>query len=272
MSESRFLVIGHSHTACLVEALEAGDGFPNGPNGFVSLLEFRRLRESDPTLSLVAFLSTEVPKAVAAMLGTERVPAPSEIPTLLCAENITVLASIAGNAHNFFGLVEFEVPFDFVLPSREDLGADPTRDLVPYDAVAKLLGDRVQPVWKTIDGVRSAVGKRIFVLESPPPIRDDAHVIKYCGHHFRSRLGPDYKIVTATLRYKIWRVSSELYIDHCNRRSIEFVPAPADTMEDGMFLRPEGWASDATHANRWYGESVVREVRKRLADGIATWN
>ena len=181
------------------------------------------------------------------------------------------ISAIGGNAHNVFGLVEFEVPFDFVLPSREDLGADPVLDLVPVDLVAKLLEDRVRPALAMIDELHSIVGERILVLESPPPIGDNSHILKHSGPYFLRRYGRDWKIVSPAFRYKIWRVSSALYIDFCSRRSIEFLPAPAETMEDGMFLRPEGWPPNATHANRWYGEKVIRDAQRRLAEGV-TWN
>ncbi len=231
----------------------------------------RDQRAAGSKLTLTEFLTARLPKTIAALLRTTRIPAISDIPALLQAEDITVPLAIGGNAHNVFGLVEFEVPFDFVLPSREDLGADPVLDLVPVDLVAKLLEDRVRPALAMIDELHSIVGERILVLESPPPIGDDSHILKHSGPYFLRRYGRDWKIVSPAFRYKIWRVSSALYIDFCSRRSIEFLPAPAETMEDGMFLRPEGWPPNATHANRWYGEKVIRDAQRRLAEGV-TWN
>jgi hypothetical protein len=297
MPEPRFLVIGHSHAACIIEALRSAE--PERKHGYAPLTRSqakspaarlaRFLRKKtelalakrtsgkrecrDPLQPIVGAAAAEIRRAVvnglAAMLEPPRRVRARDVPPILEDAGITVLASVGGNAHNVFGLVEFEVPFDFVLPEREDLGADPTRQLIPYDAVHEVLGDRIRRSLRELALLQDAIGERMLVLESPPPIGDDAHVLKHSGHHFCRHYGDDWQVVSPALRYKFWRVSSAIYAAFCRQRGVTFVPAPADTMERGMFLKPEGWPPNATHANSWYGVRVIEAVRGRAGPASA---
>jgi hypothetical protein len=288
------LVVGHSHTLAVIAALRSAE--PGRRHGHVLL---RRSPARSPAVRLVRAARKQVAKALsrgqdaglplivgaaaaeirhqvaaglANMLEPRRRVRVRQIPTVLRESGITVLASIGGNGHNVFGLVEFEVPFDFVLPSHEDLGADPTKQLVPYDAVRQILEERVQRALREIALLRDIAGERMLVLESPPPIGDDAQILKCSRPYFFKHGDSEWRVVSPALRYKLWRVSSEIYSDFCRERGLVFVSAPTSAMDAGMFLKREGWLQhNPLHGNAWYGERVVDSLRALLtseADGV----
>jgi hypothetical protein len=163
-----------------------------------------------------------------------------------------------------------------VLPAREDLGADPAKQLVPYDVVRQILEDRIRRGLRELALLRNVVGERMLVLESPPPIGDDAHILKSSASHFRQHYGTDWRVASPSLRYKLWRVSGEIHAQFCREWGLTFVPAPAAAMDAGMYLKREGWPRDAIHANGWYGARVVDDLRAPRAPaamqaGQAIW-
>lgn len=302
----RYLVVGHSHGRALADALaveEPGSRHgrldlrrPRSPAPGARLARFlqraarkalgrdARERAAAGVIAADADSATALPPplvgrplreleravggAVALLLRRTRPIAAAALPQRLAAEGITLLATVGGNAHNALALVELEEPFDFLLPGRSDLAVDPARSLVPFAAIEGLLRRRLARSLQIIGALRDLAGGRLVVIESPPPIGDDAHIRHWSGPWFREHFGEDWKVVPPTLRYKLWRASSAIYAEACRRHGIVFAPAPATVMVDGMFLRPEGWPENATHGNAWYGERVIAAVAQRLADAV----
>jgi hypothetical protein len=298
MPSPRFLVAGHSHAVCIVEALRAADG-PDR-HGYARLSITGAPTERAPLLSTAAILARSIPQtlarsrnerrlvlpplrraarqafndqlvrrtvpaALAQMINAKKKPALSDIASILRNEDITILAAVGGVSHNILGTADVEVPFDFVLPAREDLSTEPSKDLVPYRLVRELLERRISRVLPMITRIRDLSGGRMLVLESPPPVEDDEHVRKSFSRHFQKRDHSSFKVTNPSFRYKIWRVSSEIYLDFCSRESLSFVDAPSSSMENGMFLRREGWRDqDSIHGNAWYGAQVVQAATALL--------
>ena len=303
MSTPRFLVTGHSHAVCILEALQAADG--TGRFGYARLSTAGAQPERPPLFATAAILARTIPQTIARsrvsgrlilpplkrsaqqafnirlvrravpaalgkMIGAKKKPGLLDVAKILRRENITVLAAVGGVAHNFLSLAELEPPFDFVLPAREDLGADPSKDLVPYRLVREFLQRRCERVLPILAALKKMAAERMLVIESPPPVRDNAHVRQCLARQFANRFHADLRVTSPSFRYKIWRVNSEVYEDFCRREDLAFVRAPASAIEDGMFLRPEGWrAQDAIHGNAWYGACVVEAARMRLSDAVA---
>lgn len=297
MLPSRFLVVGHSHAVCIYEALQSVDspqqhGYARlGANAdrrapfWASAAILARtmpetlararaagrpvlppLRRAQREAANARLVRRAVSAALAKMIGAGETVAPSSVSAMLEEHGITVLASIGGSEHHVLGMVEFEVPFDFVLPAREDLGTDPTKDLVPYALVRELLEHQIGAFLQMIAVLRDIVGERMLILESPPPIGDNAHILKHLAKHLTTVPGGDWKVPSPSFRYKLWRVSSGIYLDFCRREGLVFVEAPVVAVEDGMFLKREGWRQDAMHGNAWYGARTIEAAMAQLAE------
>lgn len=174
-------------------------------------------------------------------------------------EERTVLVSlVGGNAHMVLGLMRHPQPFDFVLPDQPGLPLDHDARILPSDVVRAALNERIVANNSVMAAVSKAFAGTHYHLESPPPIGDDAHVKKYLDPYFRDR--GDTAVASRYLRYKLWRLHSDIVRDQAKRAGITFVPPPSETTDQEGFLVPNAFPDNATHGNPWYGSRVLQQV------------
>ena len=185
-----------------------------------------------------------------------------------------VFSSIAGNEYVIFGLLQHKVPYDFVLCSDPDLPILDTNNIIPYRMMKEILyrqsGGELYPSMRAL--LRRKCGF-LYHLEVPPPIFDVQHILTHLDTYFRNRMaiqGREYRsgyldesvVAPPYLRYKLWRLQSEIIKEACEQMGIGFIPAPANTMDENGFLLPQYWSTDATHGNVAYGEEVLQVLEK----------
>ena len=181
------------------------------------------------------------------------------------SERLTV-SMIGGNSHNMLGLTQHPMPFDFVLPTQPELRLDREAQIIPYSVMEDVIIRLAQLHLDEISALRSAVAGPVVHLESPPPIGDDSHVSLYLDQYFDKKQS---KLVAPRhLRYKLWRLHSNIVRRHCGRIDVSFIDVPEETLDTDGFLRREGYPKNATHGNFWYGQMVLKQV-ERIADRIA---
>lgn len=167
-----------------------------------------------------------------------------------------VVSANGGNIHNVLALVRHPRPYDFLLSSEDgpplDAEAEPiTEALVRAALEHGLLGDRM-----LIRETNRIAGAMVH-LESPPPLFDNGRIEEYAAAHFNgmTRFG----VASPGLRYKIWRLHSQIIAEHCARLGMKFLPVPRETQDANGFLLPH-LAGDATHGNQAYGEALIRAL------------
>jgi len=170
-----------------------------------------------------------------------------------------IFSSYGGNAHNILGLVQHPTPFDFVYADIqiEDEGGI---EIVPSKLVEAALieqGGFPETCW-ALRATRAAFGGRIIQCESPPPINDHNFLMEHAGP-FKTSF-TKFGISKPTLRYKLWKMHSDLIKNECKVLDIEFMPAPTEFITADGFLTDRGLSNDTTHANAIYGEAVIRQL------------
>lgn len=170
------------------------------------------------------------------------------------------VTAFGGNGYVVLALAKGERNFDFVHPDYPDLPFDPDAEILPYEYFLEALKPMMMPyVWQMI-AFRQALGERYICLETPPVYGDDEYVRTHLGNYV-----PDPEnVVPAAMRYKLWRAHSHLLKFFCDANDIEFLPAPATTIDENGYLKREAYGTDATHGNAWYGGQVIRQVERRL--------
>jgi len=245
------LLIGHSHITCVI----AG---------------FFRMREPQVTLDTIYLRDHKMvggeknfPDFISEAVETRLKPRSTNGDTLepIRSGRVLVLLSLGGNSHSLFGLIKTKPAFDLVLSSRPDLPLDKESKLLPEQAVKDTIRARERQALRGIEVIKEVTGRAIF-YESPPPIGDDDFVRANLDPYFRQNFKQEElaNIVSPALRYKLWRLSSDLFREHCESLSIPYVTCPDWVMDDGMFLKREAYANNVTHGNDWYGEQVLRNV------------
>ena len=253
MRNGTILIVGHSHTACVARALRARTHHWAAPAGLcthvVNLMTFM------PTLGLTFNDVLLREPASEPRLRREVV---AEIERgIVPGSHVHVVSMVGGNVHNFLGLMRAPIPFDFVLPEAPDLPLEAGARIIPYSAMQACLEELMRDDRATLAALRRQFSGVLLHLESPPPPRDDAYVVQWLGT-FRD-FNDTGEIVSATLRYKLWRLHSTIVKRFCHDLGIILAEAPLETRDAEGFLARQAY-QDATHANAWYGSRLVGQL------------
>ena len=253
MLTSTILIVGHSHTASVLGALSVRNKHWAAPEGLhVGVVNLRKLM---PDLGLttrdVIVLQPPAPPRLhpGVVAEVERLIVPDS--------RLYLVSMIGGNAHNVLGLIRAEIPFDFILPEAPQLPLEPGAQLVPYGAMRTVLEQRMQSDRNTLEALRRLYPGVLLHMESPPPPQDDAYVAAAL-EDFRT-IFPSGDVVSATLRYKLWRLHSTIVERYCHELGIIFVQAPVETRDAHGYLASQAYGN-ATHGNAWYGSRLLGQM------------
>jgi hypothetical protein len=237
--EPRIAVFGDSHTAALISAKE----FPQRRHHYEHIRIHRLLKQKDGR------------------------PVGNSTLEDFCAEISgfrpfdCVFSAVGGNQYAIVSTVRDPLEYDFLGSPDDRQFAGNGAVLVPFRALAghidKGILGTIGPILKQI---RQSTAARVFHIAPPPPKADNAFI----ATHFESRfareglqnLGP----TTPNLRLKCWKVQLQCLAELCNELGIGLVTPPKDGVTPAGFLSPRCYAKDVTHANRRYGEFVLKQM------------
>ena len=176
-----------------------------------------------------------------------------------------VFSAVGGNQYAIVSTVQPEVDYDFLEASSDELTSG--AQLVPFRAVATFIESGIrETVGPVLHEIRSSTVAKVFHLVPPPPKQDNAFVASQAEGYFAraglKELGP----TRPDLRLKCWKVQLECLARLCEEMDVELVMPPHKTVTSEGYLEPSCYANDVTHANRRYGEAVLKQVMK-LAEG-----
>jgi len=247
----RLLCLGQSHFGCVSRAADAGHEALARAGVEITTLVMNQ-PQFDPHFEPGAGLH----------------PALRDEALRLSATADAVYLSIGGTAHCVFGLMEHEQPFDFVLEPEPTLPLLPGREAVAGGLIRGALEStslfrHQRALRRFLPGV---LRRPLALLESPPPLFDDARLLANLGGY--RRLLTERGIAPAPVRRKLWRLHSFLVAEDCAAAGIEFVAAPSAAQDTQGYLAPQALADDdPTHANTWYGRRLIEQmVRRHRAD------
>ena len=172
-----------------------------------------------------------------------------------------VFSAVGGAAHNMLALVVHPRAFDFVLPERPALPLMEGAEVLPYAAVRDAMAALVQEYLDIIRLVRRTAKGRVFHIDAPPPLEDSGRILQDVPWMFFQDL--TRKVAPAPLRWKCWRLHSDLVEAFCRAEGIQVLGAPTESMEASGFLKPEFYR-DAMHVQDSYGALVLRQMKAVL--------
>lgn len=175
-----------------------------------------------------------------------------------------VVSCVGGNAHNIFGLVNHPRPFDFVLREKAALPLHVGAEVVPerlVEAGLRLQGGFPESAW-VLRMLRLMYDGVIIHCQSPPPVPDDVHLLKYAGV-FQEKIS-QFGLAPPVLRYKLWLLHSRMVKNECQKNKVYFAECPSLCLDPNGFLKEEFWNLDTTHANPRYGWIVFKELAQMI--------
>ncbi len=177
-----------------------------------------------------------------------------------------LISMVEGAGHGVLTLAEHPWNFDFVLPSEPDLPMLEGATVIPVDALRRTLHDLSDPLLTGISVLAEMVDVPILHIEPPPPLQEitklgkteaDRHFIE-TGLMFRGR---NKAFSNKWVRYKAWRLHTQLIAECCAQSGIPYLPTPSAVQDEYGFLRPE-FDIDGIHGNTAYGAIVLDAVRR----------
>jgi hypothetical protein len=236
------LVIGQSHVAA-----------------FRSAAKLRREADPDRPRTRTIHVGEErfAPRLVEGRLGEALA---REIDDQVARHGPVVASCLGGNIHNALALMRHPRPFDFLLPGeagdRIAEGAEPVpAALVRAALLAGMAEDLVM-----LRLVRARV-ERLFHLQSPPPLASDMTIAELADAYFRERGIATLGVAPLSLRWKMWRLQSDLMAELCAEADVTFLSVPTPVLDEEGCLRPD-LAADATHGNAGYGEAWIQTLER----------
>jgi hypothetical protein len=238
----RIAVFGDSHTAALISAKD----FPERKGDYEHIRIYRLLKEKDGK----AVGDSTLEDFCSDIRGFR----PDDL----------VFSAVGGNQYAVISTVRDPISYDFM--SSPDDRISPGAELVPFRTVAGYISKGVRgAIGPVLKQIREATSARVFHLAPPPPKKDN----KFIRTHFESRfadlgienMGP----TPAGLRLKCWQVQLDCLAELCRELGITLVRPPSRGVTAEGYLAPRYYAKDVTHANRRYGEIVLRQMLELAA-------
>jgi hypothetical protein len=234
----RLLVLGDSH--CHAISLAHAERPADGPV-MISVRRFAKVKNGNP-------------------LGDIDMPAALDLVRTLRPSDALV-SVVGGNQYNSIGLIQHPRPFQVL--SDESSIVPPGSEIIPR----RVLLDVFENGLRGRDGtklreLRAAARCRVYHLVPPPPKEDLDHILRHHESNFAKAGILDHGVTPAPLRLALWSIQTEAIQAFCRANGIVPVLPPREAVDAAGFLHPTYYARDATHANRAYGELVLRMLER----------
>jgi len=179
-------------------------------------------------------------------------------------ENDVVLSMIGGNQHAVFSTIQHPQRFDFLEPGGKPV-VEEGAVLIPYRALTSFFEKGIRNRdGKSLEALRQATSARLIHIIPPPPKGDSAFIQQYHESVFANEGITSHGVSSPVLRLKFWNLQTRLLKALCEDLGIEVMMPPKVSVDHKGFLARDYYANDATHANHFYGELLLREVEQRF--------
>lgn len=240
-SPPRRLVFGDSHTVALAQAIAFRT---ENPQPELPEIELHRLRK----LKGMTWLGDTYLDEFCQKIGG-------------LTESDLVFSAIGGNQYAVVSTVRtppyFELAKSMGAPHKGNVGDT----IIPFRALESLIASGVvNSDGPILQRIRSATRARVFHLTPPPPKQDNAFIKQFHEARFAAEGLGDLEPHSPELRLACWTMQRQALAALCAEIGVELLPPPPGTVGEEGFLKQAYYGKDVTHANRRYGELVLRQI------------
>ncbi|GAA4742015.1 hypothetical protein GCM10023264_03900 [Sphingomonas daechungensis] len=177
-----------------------------------------------------------------------------------------VISMIGGNQHAVFSTIQHANPFDFLEPGKEAKLQDGA-ELIPYRMLETAFEKGIRNGdGKSIEALRKATSARMIHVLPPPPKSDNEFIQQFHESFFAKEGIANQGVSSPALRLKFWTLQTRVLEMLCDDLGVELMMPPAKAVDRRGFLARDFYANDATHANHFYGELLLREIETRFTE------
>ena len=238
MTGKRLLIVGNSHTQMISKALVS-----------------RSRASALPVDIEVCWLLS---KGKGNFGDTSREDAQAKIAALKASDLLAV--SFLGTLHNLIGLFEHPSPYA-ILDSQNDSGAiPPNAEIIPHKVMIDLFDQFTEDDLQVrkFAGIATCPVVHFF---PPPPKERYAKPRKFKVIDGKT---VEFRFASALARLNLWKLETLAVERYLQRAGVVHYLCPRGSADEQGYLRPEYYASDATHANAAYGELLIEDFERML--------
>ncbi|MCJ2043552.1 hypothetical protein MKK58_03235 [Methylobacterium sp. J-078] len=170
-------------------------------------------------------------------------------------EGILVI-QISGSDYLPYGISAAQA-FDVILPFDKTIDQLPSLTMIPYLELKSKIKNVIRHILLGIPLIKQEINVPVIYLETPPPIGDN----EYIRAHPSWAAGlMNEGIADPLVRYKLWRIHSQLIQEACEKHGVRFISLPSSVLDERGFLHPSAYDGDVMHANAWYGHQLLSHL------------
>lgn len=183
------------------------------------------------------------------------------------SEDDWVISLVGGNQYAMISTLRPHPDVDLVDPSepgdQKSFACHRAANIIPRRAMKSYLASGID----NLDGavlrrIRASTRARVAHVLPPPPKQDNDFIRRSHDTVFAAAGCTGIDPSEPQFRLKCWQLQRECLEELCGDISIQVLPPPTDTVGDDGFLKPFYYGKDVTHANRRYGDRVLREITR----------
>ena len=242
---TRIMIFGDSHTVAIAQAIAFR---ADNPDPVLPPLELFRLRKFKGEVWLGDTGVDEFCKKISRLRPTD-----------------AVFSAIGGNQYAIPSTVRMPPFFHLVSKSTSEVEVDLEEAIIPVRVLESYISSGVtNSDGPMLQKIRLATRARVFHLTPPPPKEDNEFIKRFHEKRFAleglGRLEPH----SPEFRLACWEMQHNSLKCFCSKVGIELLPPPTAAVCPRGFLDKHYYGKDVTHANRRYGEQVLRQIASMM--------
>jgi hypothetical protein len=169
-----------------------------------------------------------------------------------------VFSAVGGNQYAMLSTVRHERDFK-VLGDGHEVGGE--AEIVPRRAFKSFVESSVRNTdGPILQRIRASTRARVFHLLPPPPKFDNDFIRNFHERSFADAGLGEFEPTDPAFRLACWTMQQQCLAELCAEVDVTLLPPPACTLTPDGYLDPHHYSGDVTHANRRYGEQVLRQI------------
>ncbi len=238
---ARIMIFGDSHTVAIAQAIAFR---ADNPDPVLPPLELFRLRKKKGEVWLGDTEVDEFCKKISRLRPTD-----------------AVFSAIGGNQYAVPSTVRAPPYFHLVSKNASEVEMDSSESIIPVRVLESYISSGVtNSDGPMLQKIRSATRARVFHLTPPPPKEDNEFIKRFHEARFAAEGLGKLEPHSPEFRLACWEMQRSSLACFCSKIGVELLPPPAATVGAHGFLDKHYYGKDVTHANRRYGEQVLRQI------------
>jgi hypothetical protein len=182
-----------------------------------------------------------------------------------------VVSCIGGNQYAIVSTIKLEGDTQLVTTTAhlgDDLMLDLCQNIIPFRVLKSFIESGVRSSdAPMLQALRASTKARVVHLIPPPPKFDNDFICNAHETRFKNEGLNAQSVSEPQFRLECWKMQRDCLIELGKEIGVEMISPPARAVTEDGYLQPLYYGNDVTHANRRYGELVLKQINALMNAG-----